>query len=228
MHPNQRQDVAVIIPTFNGSAFLKEAIRSVQRQSFPVREILVVDDASSDNSADIAEGLGCRCIRMPRNHGVAAARNIGITLASSEFVAFLDQDDRWKPNKVLEQVGYMSEHPELQFTLTHLQHFLDCDVVPAWAKEDWFYHPAPGFTPSTLVARKAAFLSLGMFRTDGNSASDANWIVRAQHLDVPFDMLSQTNVERRIHSGNVRRTPDLDGELIDLLGSGQLLLARSA
>ena len=229
VHPNQRQNVAVIIPTYNGAAFLEEAIRSVKRQSFPVREILVVDDASTDNSAEIAENLGCRCIRMPKNHGVAAARNIGITLATSEFVAFLDQDDRWRPNKVFEQVDYMSDHPELQFTLTHLTHFLDCDEIPTWAREDWFQHPAPGFTPSTLIARKSAFLQLGLFRTDGVSSSDTNWIVRAKHLELPFELLPQALVERRIHNGNVSRAPDLRRKLIiDMARSVPMHRAKSA
>jgi glycosyltransferase involved in cell wall biosynthesis len=228
VHPNQRLNVTVIIPTFNGGAFLEEAIRSVRRQSLLASEILVVDDASTDDSAEIAERHGCRCIRMPRNHGVDAARNMGITIARSKFVAFLDQDDRWRPNKLWDQATFMSENPTLQFTHTHLRYFLDCDEAPEWGTDDWLRHPAPGFTPSTLLARKTAFLELGLFRSDEES-SDARWIARAEQRGVPFEMLNQTHVERRIHDGNLDRVPKLRPESPhSIAGFTEMVHAKSA
>lgn len=229
MHPNQNLKVAVVIPTYNGAAYLQEAIQSVQRQNAVVSEILVVDDASHDKSADIAEKLGCRCIRLPENRGVAQARNLGITLASSEFIAFLDQDDRWLPSKVRDQVSFMAEHPEIEFTLTHLQHFLDSGTLPSWAREDWFEKPAPGFTPSTLMVRKTTFLRRGLFATHCISSSDTNWIVQAKHSGAKFEMLPQAHVERRIHAGNVGQDPDLRRELLlEMSRSIQMQRSRAA
>lgn len=218
MHPNRKHDVAVIIPTFNGARFLEEAIRSVRRQNYQAREILVVDDASSDESARIAESLGCRCIRMPKNHGAAAARNIGVTLATSEFVAFLDQDDRWHPNKLLDQITHMIEHPELQLTMTHLRYFVDGDNLPPWsariARDSAKQGGAtPGYTASALVARKTAFLRLGLFATALPSDSVSEWIARALDAEASAAVLNQTRVECRIHADNADAQPNLERDL---------------
>lgn len=208
------QSVSVVIPAYNGSAYLADAIDSVHAQTLAVKQIIVVDDASTDHSSELAEKLGCTCIRLNKNHGVAHARNIGIKQSTGDYIAFLDQDDRWLPEKLRLQVQAMVVRPELEFTCTHLFHFLECEQVPQWAREDWFRKPAPGFTPSTLVVRKDVFLTRGLFSTDCISSSDTNWIIGAKIAGAKFEMLSQCHVERRIHDGNVSRDPDLRRELL--------------
>ena len=89
--------VSVVIPVYNQSYFLGDAIASVRSQSHPALEILVVDDGSSDDSGRVAERAGARWIRQA-NRGLAAARNTGLLAARGEFVVFLDADDRLLPN----------------------------------------------------------------------------------------------------------------------------------
>jgi glycosyltransferase involved in cell wall biosynthesis len=88
--------VTVIIPVFNRRDSVADTIRSVQNQNaHGVREIIVVDDASSDDSSEVAEALGCRVVRLEVNGGSAQARNAGLALVATPWVAFVDSDDVW-------------------------------------------------------------------------------------------------------------------------------------
>jgi len=111
--------VSVIIIVFNGAAFLREAIDSVLAQTFDDYELLVVDDGSTDDTLAIAEhaqGENPDRIRVLRhaggvNRGMSATRNLGIAHARGEFIAFLDADDVWLPQKLAEQVAIMRADP---------------------------------------------------------------------------------------------------------------------
>src|ERR1043165_7900277 len=105
--------VSVVIPTFNGAAVVGETIMSARRQSFSPREIIVVDDGSTDETASILEAHSkedarVRILRQP-NRGVAAARNCGIAEARGALIAFLDHDDLWTPTHIENQVNRIAE-----------------------------------------------------------------------------------------------------------------------
>ncbi len=93
--------VSIIIPAFNAETYLAEAIGSVLSQQGDM-EVIVVDDASTDGTAQIAQSLGdrVRVISLPENRGTAAARNAGMQQANGSFIGFLDADDRWFPGAV--------------------------------------------------------------------------------------------------------------------------------
>jgi len=105
-------EVTVIIPTYNRGWTLRRAIDSVLAQTFRDFELIVVDDGSEDNTADILADYGTdiRVIRQA-NAGVSAARNAGIRAAGGEYIAFLDSDDAWLPEKLQVQMDYFNTHP---------------------------------------------------------------------------------------------------------------------
>ena len=103
--------VSVIIPTYNRARFLKEALESVLAQTYRPLEIIVVDDGSTDETPRVVTAFSVRHVRGPRR-GVVAARNRGILLARGEFLAFLDSDDLWLPEKISRQVAFFEEHPK--------------------------------------------------------------------------------------------------------------------
>lgn len=107
--------VSVITAAYDAEAFIAQTIASVQAQTFGDWELLVVDDASTDRTAEIVATLAAadpriRLIRLKRNRGVAAARNTALDAAQGRFVAFLDGDDLWLPQKLERQVAFMQRH----------------------------------------------------------------------------------------------------------------------
>lgn len=104
--------VSVVIPTYNRAALAVEAVASVLAQTHGDLECLVVDDGSTDHTAQVLGGLDdprLRILRTP-NRGVSAARNLGLFLARGEWLALLDSDDLWKPGKLARQLAYVSAH----------------------------------------------------------------------------------------------------------------------
>ncbi len=103
--------VSVIIPAYNAEKYIAAAIESVLAQSFPGVECIVVDDGSSDRTAQIVQRFGERvCYCYQANSGRSAARNRGISLASGDYIAFLDADDLLLPEKLAQQVDYLEQH----------------------------------------------------------------------------------------------------------------------
>ena len=103
----------MIIPAYNCERYLAAAIESVLKQDYKPFELIVVDDGSSDKTAQIVHQYDqhLQYVYMP-NSGPAAARNKGMELAKGEFLAFLDADDLWEPGKLSLQMKYLNEHPE--------------------------------------------------------------------------------------------------------------------
>ena len=114
------QMVSVILPTYNRAGILQKAIDSVLTQTYQDLELVIVDDGSTDQTADVISGLTdsrIRYVYTELNRGAAAARNYGIAQASPEaaFIAFEDSDDLWHPDKLEKQMREMEKHPEAGF-----------------------------------------------------------------------------------------------------------------
>ena len=105
--------VSVVIPTYNRREYVQEAIDSVLAQSYTDYELIVVDDGSNDSTGEALHSrYGDRLAYEWRpNAGVSAARNRGLELARGEFIAFLDSDDVWLPQKLQQQVAFLDESP---------------------------------------------------------------------------------------------------------------------
>lgn len=119
-----RAPVSVIIPAYNGEAFIAETIQSVLAQTLPVSEIIVVDDASSDDTGKVAAALGVTVIRQ-QNTGVSGARNAGIRAAHQPWVCMIDQDDLWELEKIELQWAALQLHPEAGLASCYMTWFED-------------------------------------------------------------------------------------------------------
>lgn len=117
--------VSVIMPAYNCRATLAESIQSVRNQTFSAWELLIVDDCSPEPVRDILDAFAdarIRYIRLEQNRGVAAARNAGIKNARGRFLAFLDSDDLWQPEKLKKQLDFMQNNG-YAFTYTWYSQF---------------------------------------------------------------------------------------------------------
>jgi len=105
--------VSVIIPTYNRAAYLQKALQSVKEQTYHTLEIIVIDDGSTDDTRKMLENYqGPLHYFYQENRGISAARNAGIKKAHGEYIAFLDSDDYWLPEKTAQQLALFSRHPE--------------------------------------------------------------------------------------------------------------------
>jgi len=114
MHPL----VTVVIPAFDAAKTIARALDSVIAQTYPAIETIVVDDCSRDSTAQVVEGYarhGVRVVRLPRNSGVSQAMNEGIAIARGAYIAFLDADDEWHPNKLRKQIDALERNPAASF-----------------------------------------------------------------------------------------------------------------
>ncbi|WP_036300347.1 glycosyltransferase family 2 protein [Methylomarinum vadi] len=106
--------ISAVIPTYNNAAFIAAAVASIRKQTVPVAEIIVVDDGSTDDSEAVVEKITppVTYIKQP-NQGPSAARNTGILAARHDWIAFLDADDQWTPDKIEKQADLIHKYPEL-------------------------------------------------------------------------------------------------------------------
>lgn len=107
--------VSVITPAYNSAAYIADAIQSVRAQTYGDWEMIIVDDCSNDGTGAVveryaAEDRRIRLIRRSENGGFAASRNIGLKAAHGRFVAFLDADDLWMPEKLTQQLAFMQQY----------------------------------------------------------------------------------------------------------------------
>lgn len=105
--------VSIIIPTYNCGDFIAEAVQSVIDQDYPEKEIIIINDGSTDDTCAVLKRFGDAInVINQKNYGETAARNVGVRTARGDYIAFLDADDVWLPRKLTRQVRYLEAHPE--------------------------------------------------------------------------------------------------------------------
>ena len=121
--------VSIIMPAYNCEKYITEAIASVVNQTYPNWELIVIDDGSQDNTINIVEGLALKDKRInlcqnEHNIGVSKTRNKGISIAKGQWIAFLDSDDCWAPEKLERQLCISEKHKDVEFIFS-ASHFMD-------------------------------------------------------------------------------------------------------
>ena len=181
--------VSVVIPVFNRARQIGRAIESVVAQTYSHFEIIVVDDASTDDlTAALAEGADprLRCVVHPRNRGAAAARNTGVAAAKGEFVAFLDSDDSWYRDKLAFQVAAMRDQPPEVAGHVCAYDCIKTGYAPRRVAPNWLSQPfsravlfgctcGPG---TTLLCRRAVLAEVGPFDETLRRQEDWDWLLR--------------------------------------------------
>ena len=200
--------ISCIVPVFNGERYLAEAVKSILRQSYRSVKIIVIDDGSTDGTPTVINQFEqqVRYLRQP-NAGPAAARNLGLTIAEGEFVAFLDADDLWHPEKLQRQMARFEASPELDYCITHVQNFWIPELIEEEARfrDHRISRPLPGYSTGTLLARRALFSTVGQFNPAIKHADDTEWFLRAAEIGASMEILSDVLLYRRLHQNNLSR-----------------------
>ncbi|HUH98987.1 MAG TPA: glycosyltransferase [Anaerolineales bacterium] len=197
--------VSIILPVHNGEQFLAETIQSVLAQSYHAYELIIVDDGSTDRTREIALSHPSVQYISQAHRGASAARNKGILAARGEYVAFLDADDLWEPDKLLVQIRAFEAHPEADIVTGHIQQFADPDPDSAQAPRYRFAEePVPGYSVIAIMIRRGVLDKLGLFDEDlETSAEVIDWFVKALEKKPNVLVLPQVVAKRRIHGKNI-------------------------
>ena len=197
--------VSVVIPVFNAEKYLGEAIDSVLAQTIPVTEIVVVDDGSTDRTADIVRAYGDPVSDYQQsNHGVAHACNRGVSLASGEFLGFQAADDLWVADKLERQLDAFRRQPDLDLVFTHVQQFVSPELSDAErARVHCPAQPMPGYLVAAMLIRRAAFERVGPLVTHVQFGDFIDRYDRARSLGLKEALLPEVLFKRRIHTTNL-------------------------
>lgn len=209
--------VSVVIPTFNGEAFIADTLRGVLAQTHPAVEIIVVDDGSSDSTCKVVGQVAPAAhVLAQRNAGVSAARNAGLAAAQGRFVICLDQDDIWHPGQLARQLAAFAQYDDCGAVVCRYHHWhIDGGRYPTpaavWPADPglvvdddftgWVYHQfltdCWALTSGTLM-RKDAVLACGGFDTSLSYSEDWDlWLRLSQ--SVKFVLLQWPPVLYRQH-----------------------------
>jgi hypothetical protein len=213
--------VSVVIPTYNRAHTVMDAIRSVLTQTFGDLELIVVDDGSTDDTAVRVGAISDTRLRYVRGRhaGVSAARNLGVTAATGELIAFLDSDDLWHAEKLACEVECLARHPEVDAVFSDLEKRHGDRVYPSFMRQTAVFsrhlagsHHPEGLIleprtmwlclleevpikPSALMLRRRAFDTAGGFDETWSSSEDWEFLLRLArthrfaYLDRPLAVL---------------------------------------
>ena len=219
--------VSVIIPIYNAASFIREALESVCKQTYGEYEVICVDDGSTDSSVQTVLSMSPdfkRPIQMlqQRRKGPSAARNLAASIASGRYLAFLDADDVWYPNKLDRQVAALECNDTV--VLAHCN-FDEIDEEGrlvgsalvtervSISKNDWWGQllgPQAWILPTALMVRRTAYEHIGGFDTELFFDEDADFCLRIRTLG-EFMFLKEVEFAKRIHRASMTK----EGESAD-------------
>jgi glycosyltransferase involved in cell wall biosynthesis len=216
MSKDHSVSVSVIMPAYNAEKYLAQSVESALSQTVDNIEIIIVDDGSSDNTLHIANSFGAPVTVYSReNGGAAAARNFGVEKANGEWVAFLDADDLWEPNKLelqLESVhGFSWSHTDSIFIGDgHDGSVRASDLTPKYAGKVIPKLVVNNFVgTSTVLMKKDVYLKVGGFDESLRALQDWDfWLRLAAQYDLAYvpEVLAQYRVHAASTSRSARKT----------------------
>jgi glycosyltransferase involved in cell wall biosynthesis len=196
--------ISVMIGVYNGARYIGEAIESVLAQDYAPLELIVVDDGSDDGSGVVASSYPeVRCVRQERG-GNGAARNRAVELASHDFFAFLDADDRFTPGKLATQMAVLQADATLDMIFGHVREFTSPELTDEERSgiRPPAPEPLPWTAPNLMLIRRASFERVGPFSESLRVGVTVDWFARASEAGLRSLVLPEVVLERRLHTQN--------------------------
>ena len=204
---DERPKVSVIIPVYNGSTCIREAVDSALAQDFKNFEVVVADDGSTDDTASLLLSYGDKIRVLKFEHrGISATRNAAIAVSLGEYIALLDSDDLWEPEKLGLQVAYLNEHDDCGLVYSYSSNFTNKDegAVSVIMKTDFEglcfkdMFLKGGLVNSTIMYRRGVFDSVGGYDESIAAMEDyeLNLRIAREHK---IGRVPQRLTRRRIH-----------------------------
>lgn len=192
--------ISVIIPVHNAAEFLTDAIASVRAQAYSPLEIIVVDDGSTDQTAQVVQTLGGGIHYLyQQNQGPAAARNAGVAAAQGELITFLDADDLWPADKLAQQLPALAAAPEavLVWGHTEIRPYKTITAAIPPIEPNWM--PLLG----SILCRKEVFQQVGLFEPTLRYGEDVDWFIRVREQQIAVQKVSAITLFYRLRVGSM-------------------------
>ena len=212
--------ISCIIPVFNGERYLSEAIDSILAQDKAPFEVIVADDGSTDASVEIANSYGAPVrVVTQQTAGPAATRNLGWRSAHGDFLAFLDADDLWQPQKLSRQAACFEADPQLQYCISHAQMFWTNADEAATYGDLPRAKSIPGYATTTLLARRSVFDCIGAFNENLWFTDATEWFMRASEAGLKSLVVPEVLTMHRMHARNLtrRRSDESRAEFLSIV-----------
>jgi len=210
--------VSVIIPTYQRAHWVGEAVHSALAQSYEDYEILVIDDGCTDNTREVLGQFGARItvIRQPHK-GVSAARNAGIRAARGRYIAFLDDDDLWHPDKLEKQVALLDGRPGIALVYADMFVFDErgtrtvtyLTAIPPPGQAYSFHFLYNWIPTSTVLMRRACFATVGLFDETMIGCEDYDLWLRLREGQWRFHCLREPLARHRLSATSLHRDQEL-------------------
>ena len=200
--------VSVIIPTHNRAEFLRSAVKSVLNQTFQDFEIVIIDDASKDHTQEVIANFNDTRIKVIHNQvskGAAGARNIGLINTSGEYIAFLDDDDEWLPEKLKIQTCLLDNSPPEVggiYTYSFIKEKVSGRVLSIWNYEIKDFSNENVVTTSSVLLRRECFGKCGLFDENMPTGSDYDMWIRISEK-FSFEIIKDALVNYYIHENRL-------------------------
>lgn len=194
---------SVVVTAYNCARYLGEALDSVLAQSAAADEIIVVDDGSSDDCAAVVAAYGEQVHYLhQQNSGISGARNRGIGVARGAFIALLDGDDMWQPDKLRLQHAAFADDPQLDMVFGHAQNFHSPELSAEQRVHGSPMQVLPGMLASSMLARREVYQQVGLYQSQWTVGEFVDWYLQAQEAGLKHRMLDALVLRRRIHTSN--------------------------
>jgi glycosyltransferase involved in cell wall biosynthesis len=197
--------VTVVMPSYNGEKYVKEAIDSVLLQSYLAIEIIFIDDGSHDATAKIAQSYGEKIHYVfQENRGESAAQNLGISLARGKYITFLDVDDLYTPGRFETTVDVLENSAAIDCVFGHVEQFISPEL-PLELQRKWRCPKGdvPGYIPSAGLFRRRCFDVAGVFEENLPNGAFVSWYMCAEEMGLKHQLISKRVLLRRIHGNNI-------------------------
>ena len=192
---------SIVIAAYNEEAFIDEALRSALAQTYQPIEVIVVDDGSTDRTAQIAAAHPVRLLRRP-HRGPGAARNAGLELTRGEYWTIFDADDLMPPDRLHHQIAHLTTHPHHDIVLGLTQAFISPGQPrPPHYNPTWDTGPFQA-CPGTMLARRTTLERVGPYDENLRVCYDVEWLARAKDAGIRAGHIDQICLHYRIHHGN--------------------------
>lgn len=199
--------ISVIMPIKNGENYMEEAIDSIKKQNLDT-EIIVIDDGSTDNTADLAKKKGCRVIKHPSNMGQVVAKNTGLKFANGNFIIFCDHDDILEPNALHMMLEELKKDTNLMAVIAKVKDFISPDTK----KQNLNIKTEPyyGCLGGAVLLRKSVFDIIGNFDESIQAGEALTLISKLAQNHLKIKKVNFISSNRRHHDTNYGRTNQKD------------------